>query len=530
VQPPRRRLFGYVVLPAVTVAACVLAYYTWLTAVQFDRLGEQSIAQSTLLLVQEKVDRVERAIIDADNAVFHLIDLADPAAIEQRWPPLAERVSPSVRAVLVLDDGGTPVAYAARASREARAEFLKVFTDRIQPDLELERQPLGLLKHLHRSYGGSSYLISYEARQHEGRRYYLVLHHDTHYLVREEFPRLFVNEEGKRLYNIVDDDNRRVYGPSLARAGDYVVGRRFPTTLYQWRLQVAPKAAPELEARSRSRRTSEVGLIGLSFAIIVAGVVFFVYAAEKERRLSELKSEFIANVSHELKTPLSVVRMFAEMLLTGRVRNQEKQRQYLEMICRESERLQALIENVLDFAALERGKIRYELREHDVGEAVGRAVEALRFRFEQDGTEVRVTREGGPARALLDEQTFVLAIVNILDNAVKYAGPGFLDVHVIGSAHEVVVRVRDRGPGIPASDLERVFERFYRAPGTAARGSGIGLSLVRYIAEAHGGRAWAENAEGGGAVVSIAVPSLGSRRGRALAPPALDARAARTRS
>jgi two-component system phosphate regulon sensor histidine kinase PhoR len=528
VRLPRRRLFRYVLLPAITVAACVLAYYTWGTAVQFDRLGEQSIAQSTLLLVQEKVDRVERALIDADNAVFHLVDLADPGAVEARWPPLAERVSPSVRAVLVLDDGGAPVAYAARASGEARAEFLKIFTERIQPDLELERQPVGHLKHLHRSYGGTSYLISYLVRQHEGRRYYLALHHDTHYLVREEFPRLFANEEGKRLYNVVDDDNRRVFGPSLARAGDYVVGRRFPTTLYQWRLQVAPKAAPELEARSRSRRTSEVGLIALSFAIIVAGVIFFVYAAEKERRLNELKSEFIANVSHELKTPLSVVRMYAEMLLTGRVRSPEKERQYLEMICRESERLQALIENVLDFAALERGKIRYELREHDVADAVGRAVDALRFRFEQDGTEVRVLREGGPTRALLDEQTFVLAIVNMLDNAVKYGGPGAVDVEVAATAEDVTVRVRDRGPGIPAKDLERVFEQFYRAPGTGARGSGIGLSLVRYIAEAHRGRAWAENAQGGGAVVSIAVPAAGSRRARSLTPPAIGT-AARAR-
>jgi two-component system phosphate regulon sensor histidine kinase PhoR len=504
--PRRRRLFNFVFLPAVTVAACVLAYYTYLTASQFDQLGEQSIAQSTLLLVQEKVDRVEQRLIDADNAVFHLVDLSEPTSFESSWPPLAERISPSVRAVLVLDDSGNALGYSARASELEKSEFLKVLQERILPDLELERQPPGRLKHLHRSYGGHNYLISYETRMLAGRRYYIIAHHDTGYLVRVELPQLFANEEGKQLYNVVDEDNRRIYGPSLARSGDYLVGRRFPTTLYQWRLQVAPKQAPLLEQKNRSRRFNEVGLIGLSFIIIIAGVIFFVYAAEKERHLNELKSEFIANVSHELKTPLSVVRMFGEMLLTKRVKSPEKQQEYLEIICRESERLTALIENVLDFATLERGKIRYELKERDLGEVVSRAIETFRYRIEKEGTEVRLERRGELPTVALDEQAILLAVINLLDNAVKYGEGSAVEVVVEAKEREVQVRVRDHGKGIPAKDLERVFERFYRSQGTTARGSGIGLSLVQHIVEAHGGRAWAEQAPGGGAIVAFSLP------------------------
>ena len=515
-MPSRRRLFYFLFLPAVTVAAGILAYYTYLTASQFDQLGEQSIAQSTLLLVQEKVDRVEQRLIDADNAVFHLVDLAEPTSFESTWPPLAERISPSVRAVLLLDDSGEVLGYSARANEAEKQEFLKLLQERILPELELERQPPGRLKHLHHSYGGHNYLISYVARTRGGRRYYIIAHHDTGYLVRVELPQVFASEEGKELYNVVDEDNHRIYGPSLTRAGDYLVGRRFPTTLYQWRLQVAPKAAPLLEQKGRSRRVNEVGLIGLSFMIIIAGVVFFVYAAEKERRLNELKSEFIANVSHELKTPLSVVRMFGEMLLTKRVKSPEKQQEYLEIICRESERLTALIENVLDFAALERGKVRYELLERDLGEVVSRAIETFRYRIEKEGIEVRLERRGELPPVALDEQAILLAVINLLDNAVKYGEGSAVEVSLETKKNDVEVRVRDGGKGIPARDLERVFERFYRSHGTTARGSGIGLSLVKHIVDAHGGRAWAEQAPGGGAIVAFSLPI--GRRARVQTP------------
>src|SRR5690606_13668712 len=336
-------------------------------------------------------------------------------------------------------------------------------------------------------------------------------HHDTSYFVREVFPTLFVTEEGKRRYNIVDEDNHRIYGPSLSRAGDYLVGRRFPTTLYSWRLQVAPKQAPLLEARRRSGFVIEVALIGFSFAIILLGIAFLIYAATKESRLNALGSELVANVSHELKTPLSVVRMFAEMLLTKRARSEENERQYLEMILRESERLSALIENVLDFSALERGKQTFQMRQGDLGEVVERAIETFRARLEQGGLEVKVVRPAELPEIRFDEQAILLAVMNLLDNAVKYGGDqGPVELILELGRRHVYVRVRDHGPGIPQGEHRRVFERFYRVRRDAqTRGSGIGLSLVKRIVEAHGGRAWAENAPGGGAIVSFSLPLRG---------------------
>ncbi len=510
-SPVRTRLLYLLLVPLVTVAAGIVGYYLWTRAAQFARLGEETIAESTLLIVREKVDIIEQYVIQADNHVFGLARVNDPDAIS-RWLPTAAEVTPSVRAFLMLDENGLVASYVYRGGTAGKRKFYKIFMERVVPDLQLERQRAGRLTHLHRSYAGKNYLISYRVRRYKGRRYYLVAQHDTSYIVREQFPSLFATDEAKRQYNIVDENNHRVYGPNLATAGDYLFGLRFPTTLYGWRLQVAPKQAPLLEAQASSRRTAEVVLIGTSFGIILLGVVFLIYAANEERRLNMLKSEFIANVSHELKTPLSAVRMFGELLLTNRVASEKKRRDYLEIICRETDRLTNLIENVLDFSALERGEQRFDMRRGDLQEVAVRAVETVRYRTEQ---KVQITweLEGDVEPVWFDEQAVLLAMMNLLDNAVKYGDGTPIHLLLRRTERHVEILVRDRGPGIPTEARKRVFDRFYRTGNhPEVRGSGIGLALVRQIAEAHRGRAWVEDAHGGGTIVAFSIPLAPPRK------------------
>ena len=499
---------AYVVLvPALIIAAGVLGYYTYLTASRFARLNEEAIGASTMLLAREKVDVIERYIIDQDNIVFADFPFDDPTRLHRTWRRTAREVTPSVRSVLLLDIEGTIEAFVSRAGRRDREAFMEVFLEDVLPAFEFAEAPRGRLKHFHARFRDRSYLFSFKIVRHAGREFVLVAHHDVGFIKRTQFPELFATDEGRGTYNVVDVENRRVYGPSLASAGDYVVGHRFPTTLYQWRLQVAPQGASQLENQSRAGRLFQLGSLGMAFAVILLGVGFLLYAADKERRLNRMKSEFIANVSHELKTPLSVVRMFGEMLLTQRVKSAEKQAQYLEIICRESERLSALIENVLDFSALERGKQSYDFQVRDLGQVVAQAIDTFRYRLDEEGTEVRLDVAEDLPDVAIDEQAIVLALVNLLDNAVKYGEGSAIEVQVSASARSVHVRVRDHGPGIPTDDLRRVFERFFRtAQHREVRGSGIGLALVKHIADAHGGRAWAANAEGGGAVVAFTLP------------------------
>lgn len=515
----RFKLATIVLLPALVIAACVLAYFSVLTASQFARLGIQSIAESSLYLLEDRVAKIEQQIIAGDNQAFRLVDVDGLASLEQQWKPAAEELTPSVRALVVLDDRLSVMAFTARVARREERALSRLLLDRIVPDLDLPHLAPGVLKHLHRRYDGRSQLISYQAIVRDGQRHYVVAQHDVGFIVRELFPTWLGPETSAPWYNVIDEENRPVFGPRLAEAGDYVVGRRFPTTLYMWRLQVAPTAASELQAKGRTSRFNQAALIGLSLAIILVAVVLLLLAADKERRLANLKSDFIATVSHELKTPLSVIRMFGEMLLTGRVRSADKHQEYLEIICSETERLSGLIENVLDFAALERGKRTYQMRDCDIQTIATRAVEALHYRFERETTTVEIVHRGEPALAHVDEEAILLVVVNLLDNAMKYAPGAPIELVIETRPHEVLLRVRDHGPGIPAHDLERVFERFYRTRGRdKARGSGIGLAIVKRIAEEHGGRAWAENANDGGAIVGIAIP-----RSRRAAPQDADA-------
>lgn len=497
----RERIARFVLLPAVLVAVGIVAWFTFRTTLQVERLRQQSVLEATLGLASEKADRLDKRIIEQDNVVFALADPARLVDLGSRWLPTAQRETPTVRGILVLDEAHTVLAFASRAGGAFAEEegFRRLLVQRMIPDMELAKQAPDELRHLHREYRGQSYLVSYWQRIVDGRHYLVVAWHDIGRIVKEAMPALFSEATPSSRANVVDEDGRIIYGPPL-RSGEFTVAVRFPTTLYAWRVQVSPGASDELMARVQNQAMLELVMVVLSCAVIVLGVAVILLAAERERRASAAKSEFVANVSHELKTPLALVRMFAEMLQSGRVASDEKRQQYLDIIMSESERLSALIENVLDFARVEKGRASYDFTEGDVGEAVTRAVNVYRYRAEREGVELAVEVEPGLAVARLDERALQLAVINLVDNALKYAsGTERITVRAAREDGHVVVRVVDRGPGVPVEDRERIFERFVRGStarttggATPVRGSGIGLALVKHIAESHGGRAWVD--------------------------------------
>jgi two-component system phosphate regulon sensor histidine kinase PhoR len=509
----RERLASFVLLPAVLVAVGILAYFTFRTTFQVERLRQQSVLEATLALANEKADRLDKRIIEQDNVVFAIADPARLTELAQRWLPTAQRETPTVRAVLVLDgerdgrDGHSVLAFASRAGGAFAEEeaFRRLLVQRMCGDMDLGKQAPDELRHLHHEYRGQSYLVSYWQRTIEGHRYVLVAWHDIGRIVKDTMPTLFSEKAAPSRVNVLDEDGRIIYGPPL-RSGEFTVAVRFPTTLYGWRVQVSPSASDELTARVQNRAMLELVMVVLSCAVIMLGVATILLAAERERRISSLKSDFVANVSHELKTPLALVRMFGEMLQSGRVTSEDKRQQYLDIIVSESERLSALIENVLDFARVEKGRQAYDFSEGDVGEAVAKAVAVYRHHAEREGVELVMEVDPNLPRARIDDRAIQLAVINLIDNALKYArGSNVVTVKIMRDGSAVVVRVVDRGPGVPPEDRERIFERFVRGstargPGSTSatsaapvRGSGIGLALVKHIAESHGGRAWVED-------------------------------------
>ena len=238
------------------------------------------------------------------------------------------------------------------------------------------------------------------------------------------------------------------------------------------------------------------------FLALVLGGVLLVLEITRERRESMLKTGFVSNVSHELKTPLTAVRLSAEMLREGRVK-EEAQARYLEVIVRESERLTRLVDNVLDFGRLERGRRKFNLEARDVNELLSVA-EAQRPRVEAAGLTLMVRSAPMPVMRTFDLDAVGQVLVNLIDNAVKYAASGKMVEVSVSERGEITVA--DRGPGIAAKHRSRIFERFYRCDDSItakSSGSGLGLSISSRLMAGMGGELVFAPRAGGGAVFTI---------------------------
>lgn len=505
----RERLTRAILLPLVLSAVVILGTFTVRTSLQVESLRQQSIAAVTLELAREKADRLDQRLIDEDNVVASVADPTHLGALEERWLPTARRETPTVRAIVVLDEARNVLAFASRAGGAFSEEeaFRRLLIHRMLADMELVREPVSELRHLHRQYRGQVYLVSYWQRAHQGRNILVIAWHDIARIVRDLFGSVFSERSDVRV-SVVDEEGRVVFGSPL-RTGYFTVSVRFPTTLYGWRLQVLPQGSEALTDRV-NRRLRELILVGASGAILVLGGAILLFVTERERRLSAMKSDLVANVSHELKTPLSLIRMFAEMLESGTARSEEKKKEYLRIILTESERLSALIENVLDFARLERKDNPLAFAERRLDELVKDVVETVRSRAQREGVSVLFEADPGLPEVRVDPAAVELAAGNLVDNAIKYgAGSGPLEVAVRRRGGTLVVSVKDHGPGIPVSDHARIFERFVRLRSEErgkVRGAGIGLALVKQVAEAHGGKAWVESRVGEGSTFSFSIP------------------------
>ena len=480
-----------VFVPLVLGAAIFLGYSSFSTTFNFEIWGARSIVESTFLVTRAKVDSVERKFIDSDNAMLTIVDLADLPAFQERWESFS-RVSHAVDTVIVIDAERSIRFYVSDYTGEKLGTILHDFREQIRENLTLDEGRTLTLRHIHGRFSGRPYLISYQSREHDGEWLTICLNYDMRYITDTLLPDMLADLEPSRLYNVIDSEGRLISGKRFKEHGDFSVASRFPSTLYDWRLQVAPTQAAIYEATSQRRYLYEMVTLIVAFFVIFAGMGFFVYAAEKERRVGILKSEFVANVSHELKTPLSIIRLFSEMLSLGKVGHPDKERQYHDIISRECERLTALIDNVLDFARLEGGRMQYEMSETDPADVLSSAAEIYRHRLEREKIDLVIDIPRDLPRVRMDAHAMTLVVMNLLDNAAKYAvGTSSVEVTARRADGSVEISVRDHGTGIPQDEIRRVFERFYRgrdAQKQHHRGSGIGLTLVKSIVESHKGR------------------------------------------
>ncbi|HEX3084617.1 MAG TPA: HAMP domain-containing sensor histidine kinase, partial [Pyrinomonadaceae bacterium] len=251
-------------------------------------------------------------------------------------------------------------------------------------------------------------------------------------------------------------------------------------------------------------------LLGILTLMIIGGLVLTKRMVSKEIAVAKLKSDFVSNVSHELRTPLALIRLYAETLELGRISTKEKKHQYYRIIRKESERLTALINNILDFSRIEAGRKEYEFRETDIADLVRNTLDSYRYQIEQQGFELEEAIDTELPAVRIDREAIARALVNLVNNALKYSqDQKYIGVKLYRENGSVKLEVADHGIGIARRDQTKIFEKFYRAGDPLVhntKGSGLGLSLVRHITEAHGGEIEVESSPGAGSKFIMSLP------------------------
>jgi two-component system, OmpR family, sensor histidine kinase SenX3 len=276
--------------------------------------------------------------------------------------------------------------------------------------------------------------------------------------------------------------------------------------------QEGRSATQTLELHGPPPRTLDISAAPLGTGELPLGTIAIVEDISERRRLESVRKDFAANVSHELRTPIGALGVLAETLVDED--DPEVVRRLARHIMSEAERAGRLIEDLLDLSRIEAGGILVETTV-DIAAVVTTAAERVAAPAAKREVNVRVVRPDWAPTVLGDERQLVSAVVNLLDNAVKYSEPGSVvevEIESRGDRRWVVVSVRDQGIGIPARDLERIFERFYRVDRARSRetgGTGLGLSIVRHVATNHGGTVGVVSREGEGSTFTLRLPRAG---------------------
>jgi signal transduction histidine kinase len=328
--------------------------------------------------------------------------------------------------------------------------------------------------------------------------------------VRDALEKTLGGRDAPSILVLLDPRDRPVYARESLDAAQRLATARLGDALPGWQVALYQPlgAAPHQSVRRQIMLFS--GALGILLVVIVAGSVTTYRLARRESEIARLKADFVANVSHDLKTPLSVIRMFGETLEMGRVTDPAVREEYYRVITRESERLSRLIDNVLDFSRIESGRRTYERVPSPVEPLVRESLEPFAYPLAKGGFTVDVDVAADLPDVAIDPAAVGQALGNLVDNAIKYSGERrTLRVRAQRIGDDLALSVEDEGIGIPPAEHTRIFEKFYRVGRSETqgrRGSGVGLALVRHVAEAHGGRVTVESGPGQGSRFTIVLP------------------------
>ncbi len=510
-----RRLLSYntalivVAIGVITVSTGVLSIVGYHYTAGRANLGETMVVQSNIKLANQYIDRIEQKIIDNDRTLFEMVDLDEPPAKRPQMVDAIQKADLNVDQVFFFRRNHAypdypPYSYAIRNSWGAFNNLIS------QKDIDIDKLVLNQAYHIHKERPSNYFFATYVLKENrKGQRFLVCFQYNFEKIValcdkylRDLQPEYYVS--------IVDYDNNGIYNQPISRSSKYFYEGRFPSTLYKWILQIVPRKYIEIERDVRNQRRTNLFLIILSMTLIFSSLAFIYAAERRDRQLRKLKEDFISNVSHELKTPLSLIGMFSEVLKTGRVKSEETKQEYFEIIHSECERMSRLVSNLLDFASLERGERVKHFETVNLAQLVTRELEAYRHQIQKDGFQISADVDSSVPDTFADPNAISMAFLNLLDNSVKYSGSQkLIRVGVVRVNGFIDLSISDQGPGIPVEEQQKIFEKFYRGSAAAAnkiRGSGIGLSIIRHVADMHGGEITVQSEPGKGSTFTLRIP------------------------
>jgi signal transduction histidine kinase len=283
--------------------------------------------------------------------------------------------------------------------------------------------------------------------------------------------------------------------------------RQFP---FPWRLIVTQSALDDLKNAALRNNIFHGILLAIVVALMCLGAFMIARDIARESEITRQKSEFVHNISHELKTPLTLIRLFGETLKDKKTLSAENKQQAYDIITRESERLSYMINNVLDFSRIEMGRREFNFKTGDLAQTLAETVDSYRTHLEEKGFSIHLDIDADLPQITFDRDALASVLINLLSNAMKFSpDQKEVSIRLFRSGDEIVLQVADKGIGIAKEELNKIFKRFYRSENqvvSESRGSGLGLTIIQHIAEAHGGRVEVESELGRGSMFSFYLP------------------------
>jgi len=342
--------------------------------------------------------------------------------------------------------------------------------------------------------------------------FYSGLYWDLNFLKNRMIPKILedLSKDSGLDFKIIDVKDQNISsGKDTLTSGESMAltFRMFPLP---WKLLVSH---PEIKALERSARR-EIFFYGLLLTVIVTlmlfGAVMIARDISREAETNRLKTEFVNNISHELKTPLTLIRLYGETLQRKENLTNKEKKECYEIITKESERLSHLINNVLDFSRIEMGRKEFNLKKGNLQDVIRDTLESYRYHLEKKGFTIHSDIASDLPEMNFDGEAIESVLINLLSNAMKFSPKEKeVTIKLFRDNGNAVLQVVDKGIGISQKEIPKIFERFYQSENKVSsetRGSGLGLTLVKHIIEAHGGEVGVESEPGKGSTFSVMLP------------------------